>query len=190
MAWPLLAGIFDQEEAALPRISLHIWVRRKPPSQEPMRWDMWGTCPCKTVAMVIRTQEWTSDGGMSETERVIARKQGQGDGHLGSSQIIAIGKTKLPKCPVLCLFLYRKQKVEWGGDDLHFLSFWPCHMACGILIPQPEIKPVPLQWKHRVLTLDCLESPSFLILTMAAGLSPHWTLHVLGSWTKLTMDHF
>ena len=58
---------------------------------------------------------------MSEIERAIGKKQGQGDGHLGSSQIIAMGRTKLPKHPVLCLFLYRKQKVGWGGDDLHFL---------------------------------------------------------------------
>ena len=30
-----------------------------------------------------------------------------------------------------------------------FLFF--CHMACGILVPQPGIEPVSLHWKHRVL---------------------------------------
>ena len=35
-----------------------------------------------------------------------------------------------------------------------FLLFWPRHVACGFLVPQPGIEPVatPLQWKHRVLT--------------------------------------
>ena len=27
--------------------------------------------------------------------------------------------------------------------------FWPRFMAFGIFVPQPGIKPVPLQWKHR-----------------------------------------
>ena len=31
------------------------------------------------------------------------------------------------------------------------LGFWPCHAACGILAPWPGVKPVPLQWKLRVL---------------------------------------
>ena len=26
------------------------------------------------------------------------------------------------------------------------------HVACGILVPQPVIEPVPLHWKHGVLT--------------------------------------
>ena len=29
--------------------------------------------------------------------------------------------------------------------------FWPCHMACGILVPQPGIDPRSWQWKHLVL---------------------------------------
>ena len=33
-----------------------------------------------------------------------------------------------------------------------FVCFWPCHTACGILVPQLEIEPVPLHWKCRVLT--------------------------------------
>ena len=32
------------------------------------------------------------------------------------------------------------------------MFFWPYCMACGISVPQPGIKPCPLQWKHRVLT--------------------------------------
>ena len=30
--------------------------------------------------------------------------------------------------------------------------FWLHHTACGILVPQPGIEPVPLQWKHGILT--------------------------------------
>ena len=30
--------------------------------------------------------------------------------------------------------------------------FWPCPKARRILAPQPGIEPVPLHWKHRVLT--------------------------------------
>ena len=32
-----------------------------------------------------------------------------------------------------------------------FFFFWPCHMACGILVPQPGIKARSWQWKHLVL---------------------------------------
>ena len=34
-----------------------------------------------------------------------------------------------------------------------FLSFffWPCHTACGILVPGPGIEPRPWQWKSWVL---------------------------------------
>ena len=33
-----------------------------------------------------------------------------------------------------------------------FVCFWPHSVAWGILVPWPGIEPVPLQWKHRVLT--------------------------------------
>ena len=35
---------------------------------------------------------------------------------------------------------------------LFFKSFWPYHMACGNLVSQPEINPVPLCWQHGVST--------------------------------------
>ena len=35
-----------------------------------------------------------------------------------------------------------------------FFFFWPHHIACGILVPQPGIDPGPQQWKHRTLTPD------------------------------------
>ena len=33
-----------------------------------------------------------------------------------------------------------------------FFFFWPCHLTCGILVPQPGIEPRPRQWERRVLT--------------------------------------
>ena len=38
-----------------------------------------------------------------------------------------------------------------------FLFLWPYCTACGILVPSPGIKPVPLHWKLGVLTSDCQE---------------------------------
>ena len=55
-------------------------------------------------------------------------------GILGSSQIITVGKTKVPKNPVLCLFLHRR----WG-DDLHFF-FWLSFAAHGIIPAPPAVK--------------------------------------------------
>ena len=41
------------------------------------------------------------------------------------------------------------------NEEIFFFFFflWPCHTACRILIPPPGIEPVPLQWKHGVLTI-------------------------------------
>ena len=47
----------------------------------------------------------------------------------------------------VCLF-------QFGG------FFGHNHKACGILALQPGIKPVPPQWKHRVLTTGPPQSPS------------------------------
>ena len=30
--------------------------------------------------------------------------------------------------------------------------FWPCSVACGILVPGPGIEPEPRHWQHRVAT--------------------------------------
>ena len=37
---------------------------------------------------------------------------------------------------------------------LLYLFFWPCHVAHGILVPQPGIKPGPRHWKHGILTTE------------------------------------
>ena len=34
-----------------------------------------------------------------------------------------------------------------------FFFFWPCITAFGILVPQPGIEPVPLHWKHGLVTI-------------------------------------
>ena len=42
-----------------------------------------------------------------------------------------------------------------------FKKFWP-EGHVGILVPQPGIKPAPLQWTGRVLTSEPQESPDWL----------------------------
>ena len=50
-------------------------------------------------------------------------------------------------------------------SEIHFvlfIYFWPCHMACEILVPQPGIKPIPLcigRWN-----LNCWTTPLCFIL--------------------------
>ena len=41
---------------------------------------------------------------------------------------------------------------------LSFLSFWPYHPACKL--PWLGIEPCPLQWKHRILTIELPGQPS------------------------------
>ena len=49
---------------------------------------------------------------------------------------------------------------ESGGETLNFYPFlYFGHEACEILVPQPGIEPVPLQWKHRVLITGLPGSP-------------------------------
>ena len=43
--------------------------------------------------------------------------------------------------PLICFLILKK-----------FYLFLLCHVACGILVPQPGIEPGPQQWKHNVLT--------------------------------------
>ena len=38
------------------------------------------------------------------------------------------------------------------GFDGLFLLFWLHRVACGILVPRPEMDHRSLQWKHQVLT--------------------------------------
>ena len=40
-----------------------------------------------------------------------------------------------------------------------FFFFWPCITAFGILVPQPGIEPVPLHWKHGLVTIGPQGSP-------------------------------
>ena len=47
----------------------------------------------------------------------------------------------------LCLIYFI---LTWFGV---FVLFWPCQMACRILVPQPGIEPGPLQGKRWILTM-------------------------------------
>ena len=38
----------------------------------------------------------------------------------------------------------RERGVKYDSKvSLSFFFFWPCHTACGILVPRPGIEPVP-----------------------------------------------
>ena len=39
-----------------------------------------------------------------------------------------------------------------------YLNVWPCHEACGILVPWPGIEPGPRQGEHQVLTTGLSEN--------------------------------
>ena len=43
-----------------------------------------------------------------------------------------------------------------GGRFYFILIFWLCRAVCGILVFQVGIKPVPLEWRLRVLTTGLL----------------------------------
>lgn len=59
---------------------------------------------------------------------------------------------------VLCYCIYCFRVAL--SCPLH-VCVWPCHVACGISVPQPRTEPGPWQWKP--------------------GISNHWaTLHFLG----------
>ena len=57
-----------------------------------------------------------------------------------------------------------KYSVSVGGVQcfffLSFFLFWLRCLTCGILVYQPGIEPLPLQWKYGVLTTGLPEKPS------------------------------
>ena len=77
-----------------------------------------------------------------------------------------------------------------------FFFLWPCSMACGLLVPQPGIRPWPPEWEHRVYDaglpenswaqgiLIGMHSPRGIHLDTKSLLHPTacrlqcWTLHV------------
>ena len=52
----------------------------------------------------------------------------------------------------------QKPHIQFVGEPgsaeiFFFLTFWPHHVACGILkFPDQRLNPKPLRWKHGVLT--------------------------------------
>ena len=49
---------------------------------------------------------------------------------------------------IRCAHIPLSHMMPWQCE-FHFLLFWPCYMACGILAAPPGIK--PLQWEGGVL---------------------------------------
>ena len=53
---------------------------------------------------------------------------------------------------------------------VHFLFFWPCHLECGILAPQPGIEPVPPALEARSLNhWTAREFPSVSLFSTVSG---------------------
>ena len=62
---------------------------------------------------------------------------------------------------------------ESGGETLNFyLCLYFGHETCEILVPKPEIEPLPLQWKHGVL-ITGLPGKSQIFNLVQSVLRPH-----------------
>ena len=68
----------------------------------------------------------------------------------------------------LCTFLFFNYSI--------LFNFWPCHIACGILVPWPGIESTTLHWKSRVLTTgppgkswECVCLVCFCVCVCACG---------------------
>ena len=55
-------------------------------------------------------------------------------------------------------------KAELAFFFVSFFFFLPYHIAYGILVPQLGIEPMPLRWKHRLLTTGPLGLPGACLL--------------------------
>ena len=53
--------------------------------------------------------------------------------------------------PTLC------HPMDYIQKTISFFFFFPCCVACGILVTRPEIELVLWQWKHGILTTELLE---------------------------------
>ena len=53
--------------------------------------------------------------------------------------------------------------------------FLPCHVTCGILIPQPGVEPRPWQWQHWVLTPEPPGSSQVLYPLCQALVGPSYS---------------
>ena len=96
---------------------------------------------------------WSSTDHSSDKETLFRANRNQ-------TELITLG------CASLCIPSSRSNRAEghmerhgatWlttlrNGKLAIFFSFGPCH-PCGMQDhPQPRVKPVPLNWEHRVLT--------------------------------------
>ena len=52
--------------------------------------------------------------------------------------------------------------------SFYYIFFLFYHMACGILVPQPGIEPMPMKWKLRVLIIGPSENPREILTVVFA----------------------
>ena len=103
--------------------------------------------------LMLYSPLWSSTDHSSDKETLFRANRNQ-------TELITLG------CASLCIPSSRSNRAEghmerhgatWlttlrNGKLAIFFSFGPCH-PCGMQDhPQPRVKPVPLNWEHRVLT--------------------------------------
>ena len=68
------------------------------------------------------------------------------------------------------------------NHDLFIYFYWLCHKAqpCEVrLVPHPGFEPVPLHWKHRVLTTTLPGKSLFILMIGKCVFTSHYTLKSL-----------
>ena len=74
----------------------------------------------------------------------------------------------------------RTMPITWWALLLFFFSFWPCYVACKILVPQPGTEPVPSawgaqnlnHWTTREVSCYCFWPPPLIFLKLFSAFLP------------------
>ena len=90
---------------------------------------------------------------------------------------------------IIKLFLYKQLLINYSDSKTFFSTklfiFWPCCIACGILVPQPWIEPAPPAWKVSSLNRwTTREAPQHKLLSSFANqiYYAHMFSTALGLW--------
>ena len=116
-----------------------------------------------------RTQGWNNvsdDGGLGQSLEGLARGL---DFVLRAVGTVTGFSADLPLGDIILAGLYKMcktcQQNATGCLRIFFFFFFLLHhVVCGILVPSQGLNPLPLQWKHGVLTMDHQGSPALELL--------------------------
>ena len=105
-----------------------------------------------------RTQGWNNvsdDGGLGQSLEGLARGL---DFVLRAVGTVTGFSADLPLGDIILAGLYKMCKTCQQNATtclrIFFFFFLLYHVVCGILVPSQGLNPLPLQWKHGVLTMD------------------------------------